>query len=105
MTSATILVLDADGRVGLACLQSLGPLGHRVHAGVRKLGSATERSSFCHRVHAQPAATPVEAGVAWLVELDARFGFAMIVAATEASLRWLRALPEDHPVRRKAVLP
>jgi protein-tyrosine-phosphatase len=105
MTSAAILVLDADGRVGLACLQSLGPLGHRLHAGVRKLGSATERSRWCQRVHAQPAALPVVAGVAWLTELDARFGFAMIVAATEASLRWLRALPEDDPLRRKAVLP
>jgi len=105
MTSAAILVLDADGRVGLACLQSLGPLGHHVHVGVRKLGSATERSRWCRRVHAQPAATPVATGVAWLTELDARFRFTMIVAATEASLRWLRALPEDHPVRRKAVLP
>ena len=105
MTSAAILVLDADGRVGLACLQSLGPLGHRLHVGVRKLGSATERSRYCHRVHAQPAAFPIEKGVAWLTELDARFGFTMIVAATEASLRWLRALPEDDPVRRKAVLP
>jgi protein-tyrosine-phosphatase len=105
MTSAAILVLDADGRVGLACLQSLGPLGHRLHAGVRKLGSPTERSRWCHRVHAQPSALPVEAGVTWLTELDARFNFTMIVAATESSLRWLRALPEEHPVRVKAVLP
>jgi protein-tyrosine-phosphatase len=105
MTSPAILVLDADGRVGLACVQSLGPLGHRVHVGVRRLGSATERSRWCHRIHAQPAALPVEAGVEWLVELDARFGFTLVFATTEASLRWLRALPEDHPVRRKAILP
>jgi len=101
----TVLLLDADSRVGTACLQSLGPAGHRVHVAVRRLGAPAERSRWCHRVHLQPAAEPVDAGVAWLVELDARFGFALVVPTTEASLRWLRALPEDHPVRRKAVLP
>ncbi len=101
----TVLLLDADSRVGTACLQSLGPAGHRVHVAVRRLGAPAERSRWCHRVHVQPAAEPVDTGVAWLVELDARFGFALVVPTTEASLRWLRALPADHPVRRKAVLP
>src|ERR1700756_1277311 len=100
-----VLLLAADSRVGIACLQCLGPPGHRVHVGVRRLGAPAERSRWCHRVHLQPAAEPVEAGVDWLVELDARFGFALVVPTTEASLRWLRALPQDHPVRRKAVLP
>jgi protein-tyrosine-phosphatase len=101
----TILLLDADGRVGIACVQSLGRRGHLVHVGVRRLGSRTERSRWCHRIHAQPPAEPVAAGVAWLTGLDERFGFTLIVPTTEASLRWLRALPEDHPVRRKAQLP
>jgi protein-tyrosine-phosphatase/predicted ATP-grasp superfamily ATP-dependent carboligase len=101
----TVLLLDADSRVGTACLQSLGPAGHRVHIAVRRLGAPAESSRWCHRVHVQPAAEPVDAGVAWLEELDARFRFALVVPTTEASLRWLRALPEDHPVRRKAVLP
>ena len=100
-----ILLLDADGRAGIACLQSLGAAGHAVHVGVRKMGSLTEHSRWCQRVHAQPAAEPVDAGAAWLTALDERFGFVLIVATTEASLRWLRWLPEDHPVRRKAVLP
>jgi len=99
-----ILLLDADSRVGVACLQSLGPHGHRLHVGVRRLGAAIERSRWCHRVHPQPAAEPIAAGVDWLVSLDARFDFALVVPTTEASLRWLRALPEDHPVRHKAVL-
>ncbi|MEP6501833.1 MAG: ATP-grasp domain-containing protein [Betaproteobacteria bacterium] len=101
----SILLLDAAGRVGIACVQSLGRRGYRVQAGVRRLGTSIERSRWCHRVHAQPPAEPVAAGVAWLTELDARFGFTLIVPTTEASLRWLRALPEDHPVRRKAQLP
>ncbi len=100
-----ILLLDADGRAGIACMQSLGAAGHTVHVGVRKMGSLTEHSRWCHRVHAQPAAEPVDAGAQWLVALDERFGFALVVATTEASLRWLRHLPEDHPVRLKAVLP
>lgn len=101
----TVLLLDADSRVGTACLQSLGPRGHRVHVGVRRLGAPAESSRWCHRVHPQPPAEPVAAGVTWLTELDERFGFALIVPTTEASLRWLRALPEDHPARVKAVLP
>ena len=101
----SILLLDADGRVGVACLQSLGSQGHRVHLGVRRLGSAIEQSRWAKRVHVQPASEPVEAGVAWLTELDGRFAFTLIVPTTEASLRWLRALPEDHPARRKAQLP
>ncbi len=101
----TVLLLDADSRVGIACLQSLGPRGHRVHVGVRRLGSAAESSRWCHRVHVQPPAEPTESGLAWLAELDGRFGFALVVPTTEASLRWVRALPEHHPVRLKAVLP
>ena len=105
MTVDKILVLDADGRAGVACLQSLGAAGHEVHVGVRKLGSLTERSRWCLQLHVQPAAEPVATGAAWLVELDQRHDFALVVPTTEASLRWLRALPESHPVRRKAVLP
>jgi len=105
MATNKILVLDADGRAGVACVQSLGAAGHVVHVGVRKLGSLAEQSRWCHQVHAQPAAEPVDAGVAWLTALDERFGFTLVVATTEASLRWLRRLPETHPVRIKAVLP
>lgn len=105
MVADKILILDADGRAGVACVQSLGAAGHAVHAGVRKLGSLTEQSRWCRQVHAQPPAEPVDTAVAWLLELDARHDFMLVVATTEASLRWLRTLPESHPVRRKAVLP
>ncbi len=105
MASVSVLVLDADGRAGIACVQSLGRAGYTVHVATRRLGSITERSRWCARVHVQPAAEPVDAGVAWLTGLDSRFSFSLILPTTEASLRWLRALPEDHPVRAKAVLP
>lgn len=105
MAANKILVLDADGRAGLACVQSLGSAGHVVHVGVRKLGSMTEQSRWCHQVHVQPTPEPLDVGVAWLTALDERFNFALVVPTTEASLRWLRRLPEAHPVRLKASLP
>jgi len=105
MAANKVLVLDADGRAGVACMQSLGRTGNEVHIGVRKLGSTAERSRWCHRAHAQPAPEPVDVAVDWLVELDRRHGFTLVLATTEASLRWLRAMPEGHPVRAKAILP
>jgi len=105
MAADKILVLDADGRAGVACVQSLGAAGHTVHVGVRKLGTLTEQSRWCSMVHPQPPAEPVDTAATWLVELDASHGFTLVVATTEASLRWLRSLPESHPVRIKAVLP
>lgn len=100
------LVLDADGRAGLACVQSLGRLAE-VHAAVRQRAAAgaVEASRWTHRVVLQPAAHEVEAAVAWLRAEDRRRGFDLVVPCTEASLRWLRALPEDDPLRRRAVLP
>ena len=44
-----VLVLDADHRVGLACVQSLGAAGLRVHAGVRRLASPPEGTRWSHR--------------------------------------------------------
>jgi protein-tyrosine-phosphatase/predicted ATP-grasp superfamily ATP-dependent carboligase len=100
-----VLVLDADGRAGLACVQSLGRAGLTVHAAVRVRASATEHSRWCHRLHVQPSAEPAAGGAAWLTELDQRFGFDLVLPTTEASLRWLRRLPPTHPLRIKAVLP
>lgn len=99
---ATVLVLDADSRAGLACVQSLGAAGAKVHAGLRKAGSLTERSRWCHAVHLQPSYEPAEHALAWLLELDAAHAYALVVPATEGSLRWLRMLAESHPLRQKA---
>lgn len=100
-----VLILDADVRAGLACVQSLGRAGIEVHAAVRLAGSYTERSRWCRRVHVQAPPEPVEAALAWLIELDGRFSFDLIVPTTESALRWLARLPESHPLRAKAILP
>lgn len=99
---ASVLVLDADSRAGLACVQSLGAAGASVHAGLRKKGSLTERSRWCRATHLQPSYEPAEAALAWLSALDAEHAYALVIPATEGSLRWLRQLPESHSLRRKA---
>ena len=100
-----VLVLDADGRSGLACVQSLGRAGIAVHAGVRSPGSLTERSRWCRVVHAQPAPEPVDGGVRWLLELDRQFSFELVLPSSESALRWLAQLPEPHSLRARAALP
>jgi len=100
-----VLVLDADGRAGLACVQSLGRAGSVVHVGVRSVGSPTERSRWCRAVHAQPPSEPAERGLDWLLDLDRQFSFSLVLPATEAALRWLCRLPDTHPLHEKAVLP
>ena len=105
MEGKRILVLDAESRAGLATVQALGRRGHVVHAGVRGRGSLTEASRWCQVVHDQPSAFPREDAHAWLADLDRRFAYSLIVPATEASLLWIRALPEGHRLRTLAVVP
>jgi protein-tyrosine-phosphatase/predicted ATP-grasp superfamily ATP-dependent carboligase len=103
--SSRVLILDADSKAGLVCAQSLGSAGCQVHVAVRKRGSLTETSRWGGRALQQPPYAPVEEAVSWLESLDRSVGFTLIVAATEASLRWVRTLPEDHALRTKAVVP
>lgn len=105
MAGKRILVLDAESRAGLATVQALGRRGHVVHAGVRGRGSLTESSRWCRAVHDQPSPFPREDAHAWLADLDRRHSYDLIVPATEASLLWIRALPEGDPLRARAVVP
>ncbi len=105
MSALAILVLDADSRAGIGCVQSLGRQGHRLHVAVRRRGSPAERSRYCSAVHPQPRATPVPSVLAWLRDLHARHDFALVIATTEASCRWLLEIAQDDPLRARAVLP
>ncbi len=100
-----VLVLDSDSRAGLACVQSLGARGARVHAGARRDDAVVRHSRWCERFLVQPAHEPIGPALQWLRGLDAAHGYSLIVPSTEGSLRWLRALPDDDPLRRKAQLP
>jgi protein-tyrosine phosphatase len=105
MAALAILVLDADSRAGIACIQSLGRLGHAVHLAVRRRNSPAEHSRYCAAVHPQPPAQPLPPAVAWLRYLHERHDFALVIPTTEAACRWLLAIPEDDPLRQRAVLP
>lgn len=100
-----VLVLDADSRAGLATVQSLGRRRAAVHVGVRAGGSLTAHSRWCAHIHRQPAAESVADAHAWMRDLHARHHFSLVVATTEASLLWLRALPAEDPLRKLALLP
>jgi protein-tyrosine-phosphatase len=100
-----VLILDADSSAGLAATQSLGRVGREVHSAVRLTGSAIEATRWCHAVHMQPPDLPIQRAVDWLLELDRKFGYCLIIPSTEASLLWLRYLPEHHETRRKALIP
>lgn len=52
----------------------------------------------------QPPHFPVAAALEWLLELDRERQYALIIPSTEASLLWLRHLPEGHATRRKACI-
>jgi protein-tyrosine-phosphatase/predicted ATP-grasp superfamily ATP-dependent carboligase len=100
-----VLILDADSSAGLAATQSLGRVGREVHSAVRMAGSAIEATRWCRKVHLQPPNLPIEMAVDWLLELDRKFEYSLIIPSTEASLLWLRYLPEHHDTRRKAIIP
>ncbi len=100
-----VLVLDADSRAGLACVQSLGNAGAIVHASMRDKHALTAQSRWCRHIEQQPEFEPIDVALDWLLNLDACHDFVLIIPATEGSLRWLRHLPEAHPLRLKAQLP
>jgi protein-tyrosine-phosphatase/predicted ATP-grasp superfamily ATP-dependent carboligase len=100
-----VLVLDADAPAGLACVQSLGRAGATVDAAMRSPGSPTEYSRWTSRRYAQPPFEPIDAALIWLRELDAAHSYDLVIPSTEGSLRWLHALAESDPLRRRAQLP
>ncbi len=102
--SPRVLVLDADAPAGLACVQSLGRAGAAVDAAFRRPGSPTEYTRWAARRHAQPPFEPADAALAWLSELDATQSFDLVIPSTEGSLRWLHALGESDPLRRRSQL-
>lgn len=99
-----ILILDADSSAGLASIQALGSAGREVHVGVRARGSLAESSRWPRSVHQQPDSLPMDGAISWLQELDADYGFHLIIPATESSLLWIRSFPEDHVVRKKSIV-
>ncbi len=100
----SILVLDGHSRAALETLQSLGRAGIEVDVAAESLECLAMRSRYAAKRLLQPS-QPAGAFQQWLREQDRTQEYELIVPATEASLRELRTLDEDDPIRRKAVLP
>ena len=100
-----VLVLDGHSRAALETLQALG----KVHADVDVSSEAADALAFCstylHGRLVQPSTVEQENFIAWLQDLDRSNQYALIVPSTEASLIALNGLPDDHPLRAKAIIP
>ncbi|HEU4416010.1 MAG TPA: ATP-grasp domain-containing protein [Candidatus Angelobacter sp.] len=100
----TILVLDGHSRAALETMQSLGRLGFAVDIAAESADCLAFRSSYAARKLQQPGSDQLPGFHAWLRAQDRERNYALIVPATELSLLALRALDEDDPLRRKAVM-
>ena len=100
-----VLVLDGHSRAALETLQALG----KVHADIDVSSEAADALAFCsiylHGRLVQPSTVEQEAFIAWLQDLDRSNQYTLIVPSTEASLIALNGLPDDHPLRAKAIIP
>ena len=99
-----VLVLDGHSRAALETLQSLGRAGIEVDIAAESLECLAMHSRYATNRLLQPS-QPAGTFQQWLREHDRTRNYELIVPATEASLREFRALDEDDPLRRKAVLP
>jgi len=101
----TVLILDGHSRAALETLQSLGRAGVQVDIAAESADCLAFHSRYVANKLQQPIQDRLTDFHAWLREQDQKRGYELIVTATEASLLGLRALAEDDPLRRKAILP
>jgi protein-tyrosine-phosphatase/predicted ATP-grasp superfamily ATP-dependent carboligase len=105
MSNMTVLVLDGHSRAALETLQSLGRDGVQVDIAAEGADCLAFHSRYAVNKLQQPPQDRLSEFHAWLREQDQKQNYELIVPATESSLLGLRALAEDDPLRRKAVLP
>jgi protein-tyrosine-phosphatase/predicted ATP-grasp superfamily ATP-dependent carboligase len=99
------LVLDGHSAAALETVQSLGRGRVTVHVCSDQSDCLAFRSNYAERKIRQPTPVDAKAFTDWLKALDAENQYTLIVPATEASLLMLRWLPENDPLRLKAVIP
>ncbi len=101
----TVLVLDGHSRAAVETVQSLGRRGIAVDVS----GASESCPAFWsryprHRILQSSVANPEEFRE-WLEKLSSERGYELLVPCTEASLLGLQGLPDNDPMRRKAVFP
>ena len=99
------LILDGHSRAAVEATQSLGRAGVEVTVCAGEPQTVAFASRHARHKLDQPPPIPVEGVIAWLREIDARQRYDLIIASTESSLQAFAALPEDDPLRLRAVLP
>ena len=105
MSEMTVLVLDGHSRAALETLQSLGRAGVQVDVAAEAKDCLAMHSRYAARKLRQPSQEKVADFHAWLRAQDQKRNYALIVAATEASLLGLRQLAENDALRGKALIP
>lgn len=98
------LVLDGHSRAAIETLQSLGK--HDVEVDIAAESDCIAfHSKYARCRLTQPGAHCPRRLGEWIAAQDDERGYRLIVASTEFSLQAFRLLPDDSPLRRKAVLP
>ncbi|HJW03690.1 MAG TPA: ATP-grasp domain-containing protein [Azospira sp.] len=100
-----VLVLDGHSRAALETLQALGKVRAEVDVASETADALAFCSTYLHDRLVQPSTVAQEDFLAWLQDLDQSIPYALIVPSTEASLIALNGLPDDHPLRAKAIIP
>ncbi|HEX5461308.1 MAG TPA: ATP-grasp domain-containing protein [Steroidobacteraceae bacterium] len=99
------LILDGHSRAAVEATQSLGRAGVEVTVCASEAQTVAFGSRHARHKLEQPPPVPVEALIAWLRDIDSRQHYELIIPSTESSLQAFAALPEDDPLRLRAVLP
>ncbi len=105
MSTMEALILDGHSRAAIECTQSLGRAGITVAVSAELPDAIAFESRYARLRLTQPPVMPAEEFLEWLRELDAIHHFRLIVPSTENSLLALLQLPEQDPIRIRAVLP
>jgi protein-tyrosine-phosphatase/predicted ATP-grasp superfamily ATP-dependent carboligase len=103
-TTRSALVLDGHSRAAIETLQALGRHGVEVDVAADRECIAFN-SRYARQRLTQPPAHSPHLLAAWIAKQDAIWNYRLIVASTEFSLQAFRTIPNEDPVRAKAVLP
>jgi protein-tyrosine-phosphatase/predicted ATP-grasp superfamily ATP-dependent carboligase len=103
-TARCALVLDGHSRAAVETLQALGRHGVEVDVAAEQVCTAFH-SRYARQKLIQPPAHNPHRLAEWIAEQDVLREYRLIVASTEYSLQAFRILPNDNPVRTKALLP
>jgi predicted ATP-grasp superfamily ATP-dependent carboligase len=98
-----VLILDGHSSAAIEAMQSLGRRGARIDVACAAENCLAFRSRYVAKRLKQPPLEPLEAAARWLRSLADPYD--LVIPSTDGSLLMLRALGEEEPARRKAVLP